>query len=68
MLWEDSFSFRELVIPDRHTVEHETEGVVREAGCHPDWRYRLTPMEDAVRNGRPWAGVKTRSLVSPANR
>ena len=68
MLWEDSFSFEELIELDKHTVEDEIERVVRETDCRPTWRYRLTPIEEMVRNGRARAGAKARSLVSRANR
>lgn len=68
MLWEDSFSFEELIELDKHRVEEEIARLVRGTDCRPDWCYRLTPIEDAVRNGRALAGAKARSLVSRANR
>jgi Methyltransferase domain len=64
MLWEDSFSFAELIELDKASVEDELERFVRKTGCRPDWRYHLTPLEDAAHKTRALAGAKARSLVS----
>lgn len=67
MLWEDSFSFQELIELDKHTVEKEIEGIVRATGSRSDWRYRLAPFEERIRSGRAVVGAKARSLVSRAS-